>query len=55
MREPMKDHVPDDWLQQYSAGVLEVPRLAQVEEHLLVCEHCRERLTKLDDAWGLNG
>jgi len=26
-----------------------------VEEHLLICEECCDRLTKLDDAWGLNG
>jgi anti-sigma factor ChrR (cupin superfamily) len=51
----MKDHVPDDWLEQYSKGTLEAARLAQVEEHLLICEQCRERLTKLDDTWGLNG
>jgi anti-sigma factor RsiW len=49
------NHVPDDWLDQYSRGTLDAARLAQVEEHLLICEQCRERLTKLDDTWGLNG
>jgi hypothetical protein len=38
-----------------SIGLLEEPELGQVEEHLLVCETCRTRLTELDDTWGLNG
>jgi putative zinc finger protein len=49
------EHVPDEWLDQYSRGTLDGARLAQVEEHLLICEQCCERLTKLDDTWGLNG
>jgi hypothetical protein len=51
----MKEHVPEDWLEQYSKGTLEAARLAQVEEHLLICEHCCARLTKMDNTWGLNG
>ncbi|HLK18888.1 MAG TPA: zf-HC2 domain-containing protein [Bryobacteraceae bacterium] len=51
----MNEHVPGDWLELYSKGTLQEDRLAQVEEHLLICEQCRTRLTKLDDAWGLNG
>jgi hypothetical protein len=51
----ISEHVPDEWLDQYSRGALEASRLAQLEEHLLICEQCRERLTKLDDTWGLNG
>jgi anti-sigma factor RsiW len=49
------DHVSDEWLDKYSRGTLEATHLGQVEEHLLICEQCCERLTKLDDAWGLNG
>jgi anti-sigma factor RsiW len=49
------EHVPDEWLDEYSRGKLEEPRLGQVEEHLLICEECCQRLTKFDDAWGLNG
>jgi len=49
------DHVPNEWLAEYSEGWLQEPRLGQVEEHLLVCEQCRQRLTQFDDAWGLNG
>jgi predicted anti-sigma-YlaC factor YlaD len=49
------DHVPTEWLAEYSKGVLQEPRLGQVEEHLLVCESCREQLNQFDDSWGLNG
>ena len=49
------DHVGDDLLRKYSIGLLEEPELGQVEEHLLVCETYRTRLTELDDTWGLNG
>jgi hypothetical protein len=49
------EHVPDDWLEEYSKGELLEPRLGQLEEHLLICELCCERLTKADDSWGLNG
>ena len=49
------EHVPDDWLEEYSKGKLQEPQLGQLEEHLLICEHCCERLTKVDDTWGLNG
>jgi hypothetical protein len=49
------EHVPDEWLEEYSHGKLQEPRLGQVEEHLLICEECCQRLTNFDDAWGLNG
>jgi hypothetical protein len=49
------EHVPDDWLEEYSKGELLEPQLGQLEEHLLICELCCERLTKADDSWGLNG
>jgi hypothetical protein len=49
------EHVPDEWLDQYSRGTLEGSRLTQLEEHMLICEQCCERLSKLDDTWGLNG
>ncbi len=51
----ISEHPPDEWLDQYSRGTLEEPQLGEVEEHLLICEQCSDRLTKLDDAWGLNG
>ena len=43
------DHVCDDLLWKYSIGVLEEPELGQVEEHLLICQRCRERAAWLDD------
>jgi len=49
------DHVPAEWLAEYSKGILQEPRLGQVEEHLLVCELCRQRLNQFDEHWGLNG
>ena len=49
------DHISDEWLDAYSKGQIEEPHLGEVEEHLLVCESCRARLTEFDDVWGLNG
>jgi predicted anti-sigma-YlaC factor YlaD len=49
------DHVPTEWLAEYSKGILQEPRLGQVEEHLLVCQSCRDQLNQFDDRWGLNG
>ncbi len=51
----MFEHISDERLAQYSEGRLEEPDLGQVEEHLLICEQCCTRLSKFDDAWGLNG
>lgn len=51
----MSDHIPDEWLAEYSRGIMEEPRLEEVEEHLLICERCRLRLTEFDNEWGLNG
>ncbi len=49
------EHIPDDQLANYSKGLLEEPHLGQAEEHLLICERCRMRLTEFDNEWGLNG
>ncbi|HEY6392867.1 MAG TPA: hypothetical protein VIX89_16420 [Bryobacteraceae bacterium] len=49
------EHVPTEWLAEYSKGILPEPRLGEVEEHLLVCEQCRQQLNQFDDRWGLNG
>ena len=35
-------------LEQYALGKLTGDRLGQVEEHLLLCETCRDRLAELD-------
>jgi anti-sigma factor ChrR (cupin superfamily) len=49
------NHSSDERLAEYSEGRLEEPELGEVEEHLLICELSRVRLTTFDDAWGLNG
>lgn len=49
------NHVADERLAKYSKGLLDEPELGEVEEHLLICEQCRMRLTEFDDEWGLNG
>ena len=49
------EHIADDRLVQYCEGRVVEPELGEIEEHLLICEQCRERLTTFDDAWGLNG
>ena len=41
-------HISGDSLEQYALGQLREPDLAIVEEHLLVCEHCRARLADVD-------
>ncbi len=41
-------HISDEWLNEYSLGDSEEPRLGRVEEHLLICEGCRDRLTIFD-------
>jgi len=41
-------HADDESLEQYSKGSLAEPALAELEEHLLVCSHCRERLEAID-------
>ena len=51
----INEHVPDERLAQYSKGLLDEPQLGDVEEHLLICERCRLRLTEFDNEWGLNG
>jgi len=42
-------HAAEELLEQYSAGSLPETEVARVEEHLLICETCRERLVSIDD------
>jgi hypothetical protein len=51
----ISEHIPDELLAEYSRGTLEGPKLDELEDHILICEQCRDRLTGLDNAWGLNG
>lgn len=41
-------HQTDEQLELYALGRLPEPRLAEVEEHLLVCASCQERLDDLE-------
>jgi hypothetical protein len=44
-----KAHPDDDTLEQYALGRLRAPKLRPVEEHLLVCHSCQDRLMEVDD------
>ena len=44
----MIDHADEEQLERYSLSALEETDLARVEEHLLICETCRERLEEAD-------
>jgi anti-sigma factor RsiW len=39
----------DDLLEKYALGRLDEPGAAPIEEHLLICERCQDRLKELDD------
>ena len=45
---PEISHQPDDRLELYALGRLPEPEVAVVEEHLLVCPSCRERLDEVE-------
>jgi hypothetical protein len=44
----MKAHASDELLEQYSLGTLPEPQAEPLEEHLLVCEQCQDRLNQTD-------
>jgi anti-sigma factor ChrR (cupin superfamily) len=48
--EPMSrsNHTDEETLEGYSTGRLNESESAPVEEHLLICEECRDRLEYLD-------
>lgn len=41
-------HLGDDRLESYAMGRLGEDESAPVEEHLLTCQSCRDRLTEYD-------
>jgi len=43
------NHASEDALEQYAIGKMSEGEVAPVEEHLLVCPHCCERVAWLDD------
>jgi len=44
-----QSHVADDLLELYSLDRLSADELVAVEEHLLVCRACQDRLKETDD------
>jgi hypothetical protein len=49
----MPNHVPEDLLDRYSMGTLPPDLVAQLEEHLLCCPLCQERLVETDEVLNL--
>lgn len=45
----LMDHISEDDLELYSMGRLAEPELERVEQHLLLCEGCQERLLQIDE------
>lgn len=48
MASNLKHHVEDDRMEQYSMHRLGEEESAELEEHLLLCESCRQRLEQTD-------
>jgi len=44
----MPEHVREEDLEQYCLGTLAEEGYSRLEEHLLICESCRERLTETE-------
>ena len=42
-------HLPLDQLEQYSRNKIPPGKLGPIEEHLLICEECREALDVLEE------
>jgi anti-sigma factor RsiW len=42
-------HASENALEEYALGRLPEPELASLEEHLLLCDKCRERLRTVDE------
>ena len=48
MRSENKRHPDDEQIESYSAGTLPEPAQVPLEEHLLICDLCQNRLTEID-------
>jgi hypothetical protein len=56
MSDPFLDHPAVEVLERYVAGELSEAEAAPAEEHLLVCERCRQTVAELDVfEWLLTG
>jgi len=42
------EHPSDDLLERYSMGRLTEAEMTPLEEHLLICEKCRNRVMQMD-------
>jgi hypothetical protein len=42
------EHINEELLELYSMGRLGEPKLGEVEEHLLLCDQCQDRLEEVD-------
>ena len=42
-------HIDDRQIEEYASGRLHENLLAEVEEHMLLCSHCQERLVQADE------
>lgn len=48
MPQSIGAHLDEESAEQYSLGQLSARKVAEVEEHLLVCNSCREMVTSSD-------
>jgi anti-sigma factor RsiW len=44
----LQDHVSSEWIEKYVSGELADPDLIAGEEHLLICESCRDGVAEMD-------
>lgn len=43
------DHIPEELLEEYATGTLPESDKAEIEEHLIACEFCQDRLQIEDE------
>lgn len=48
MAKPRKEHATEETLEEFALGRLRGAALTRLEEHLLICEECQDRLSELD-------
>ncbi|HVX66782.1 MAG TPA: hypothetical protein VHA11_09285 [Bryobacteraceae bacterium] len=48
VRDSFRDHIHDDLLEACALGRQSEADLAYAEEHMLVCERCRERFVAME-------
>jgi hypothetical protein len=46
--KPRKEHATHEALEEFAFGRLRGAALTKLEEHLLICEECQDRLSELD-------